>query len=343
MTDSKGITPILAFLVLIFIALSVSGSLYTLVSTGSLGGEKSGGAGLGNTDLTILSVSSDEDHLILHLRNTGKETINISEFSLKFKDSREGSAVGYEEFEKSRPNLVRKGFVYTFDQNGKSYFIRPYMDNVSGSDWYPDTNKKLADSPIENAVDSFAVTVYRQKGVSKEYLVFSNQNSNKAGRAKINLEDIPEGSSVVHSDGLNGEGPVPHNHDELSFSHEPEGNWGWITSPGCCYDGGVVRLGSDWENITVDPVSIGPNLKLYEQYDGSFDVNDSSEIVVNKFEGNQCFRSDAESLLLEPGQEYSCFTGINMPKQEDLILVVDMIGTSKKWSYRCSPTDRPLC
>lgn len=334
---SKGISSVVSTVLILSITVAGTGTAYMMIQSFTQESAELSFEEVQETDLKITSGTSDNDNLVLNVENVGGRAVNISNYKLMFSPNIDSSPVDYKVFEKRYPNIVKLGNSYRFEQGGETYYIDPYKGTESGEEWYPDTNNKLADSPIENAENSFAVTIYRETDASIPNLVFSNQNSDEAGRAKIDLSDVPEGAKVVVSDGEDGEGPVPHNHDELSLEHEPEGNWGWIQAEDCCYDGGVLELPDDWENITIDPVDVEPNLHLYEEGDGSIDVNDTEEIRLFKFQGNQCFDEDSEDKVLDTGESYSCFTGLRMPENRDVVMTISMKSNSKNWLYRCKP------
>lgn len=335
--NSKGISSVVSTVLILSITVAGAGTAYFMVQSLTQNSAELSLEEVQQTELKVTSGTSDNNNLVLSIENTGDRDINISNYQLMFGTRVDGAPVNYETFEKRYPDIVKLGNVYKFRQGDDIYYIDPYKGTESGEEWYPDTNNKLDDSPIENAPNSFAVTVYRETDEAIPNLVFSNQNSDVAGRAKINLSHVPPGSEVVVSDGENGEGPVPHNHDELSLNHIPEGNWGWIQSDNCCYDGGVLEFPNNWTNITINPIDVGPDLHLYEEGDGKININDTEKIELLKFQGNQCFEADSEGKILEVGESYSCFTGLRMPENKEVIMTIGMKSNSKNWLYRCKP------
>lgn len=343
----EGLTQVTGIVLLIVITIASVGVIYAL--TQGLLGQNEGltSQQVASTKLVPGSAVSENGEIVLSVMNTGERTVKVSDFKLLIQENEGGSPVSYKQYAELHPEKVDKEVSYRFEQNERKFFIDPYNDTETGKEWYPDTNQLgTADSPLVNALSSFAILLYYDRTTGTEYLVFNNQNSNEtdppgqSGSTEIDLWNIPSGTTVNYSDGGAGEGPGARSDaPELTLGAEPEGDWGWITGPNCCYDGGVLTMPEDWENISIRQLDTNmEKLQLYEKGNGSIEIEKFEPITLRRIVGNQCFDADYENQSLEPGESYRCSTGVKMPEIEKFFLVVEFKGYNKDWVYECDPT-----
>lgn len=252
---NKGITEVLGAVLLIALTIAAAG-IFFLRSHSILQNSSEGLSrdDISDIEITPVSAAEDDGDVILNVRNTGEKEVEISWFNLMIHPEDERSPMIYQTYADAYPERADQKPNFRFEQDDRKFFIDPYNDTETGKEWYPDTNQLgTADSPLVNALSSFAVLLYKDTSTGTEYLVFNNQNSNEtmpsgqSGSTEIDIYNIPSGTSVNYSDGGAGEGPGSRdNTPELALGVEPEGDWGWITSSDCCYDGGVLKMREGW-------------------------------------------------------------------------------------------------
>lgn len=85
-------------------------------------------------------------------------------------------------------------------------------------------------------------------------------------------------------------------------------------------------------------------LQLYEKGNGSIEIEQFEPVTIRRIAGNQCFDAAVEEEFLKPGEAYRCNTGIKMPEERDLSMVIDFKSYEKSWEYECEPLeDSPVC
>lgn len=93
----KGITPVIAIVLLLMITVGVVGLVYTQVQNliGNPGEQVDQQQQVRQTDMSFSSVYDDSGSVYVTVRNTGDVTWNTSQFEMQFIPGGDGTAVGY--------------------------------------------------------------------------------------------------------------------------------------------------------------------------------------------------------------------------------------------------------
>lgn len=163
------------------------------------------------------------------------------------------------------------GGSFTVNQGGNTWDVNPYTSSQGSGNYYP--------GPVSGSSD-FLIAGYRDTSTGDESLIFGTEADSNMD-AQLDLQNVPSGSSVTRTDDADGAGNSRHSRDELSLSHEPEGDWGWGS---CCTDGGALQLGGGWTSITVDPdtsVGVGPNFVFYDSDGSRIDLDKTQQVTIS--------------------------------------------------------------
>jgi len=313
----KGITPVIAIVLLLLITVGAVGVVYTQFQ-GLVGGNEA------KQDLqqrrqlmdvsldTVGVTNSSSDSMNLYIKNVGDQPVNSSDLTLR---------IGYDGakpvppsvFNSQNPSLAKSPVSYKLSQGGTEKVVQPYEGSGDGNSFYPGV-------PQEENDQAFALALYSDTNTGKDYLIFNNRHSNSDGM-EIDIQQIPASATVTRTD----------DSGEIVLSNEPEGNWGWVD---CCNDGGIIDLGGSWSKVEMETISGPSNLKFFQKNDQRHALSYSTLSLV-KENNPGCFTS-ASNRIIKSGDTFECQTGFKLPPVgKDMVLQVTIDGIEKSWEYTC--------
>lgn len=114
--------------------------------------------------------------------------------------------------------------------------------------------------------------------------------------------------------------------------------------------GTSIAFSSVYNNDTSRSATDGDALNITFRNTGDYTVNVTSDLTVS-YNGlgfnaypdtvssdSECFTTRSGSESLDPGESYTCNTGVAFPDAGDSVSVeISMKGADKSWSHTCSP------
>jgi flagellin-like protein len=127
MKTRKGITPVIAIVLLLMITVGVVGLVYTQVQNimGNPGDELDQQQRVRDTDMSFSSVYDEGGSVQVTVRNTGDVTWNTSAFEMQFVPGGEGSAVSYSAATGSSTQFSSSGSASCFVDDDSTEVVDP--------------------------------------------------------------------------------------------------------------------------------------------------------------------------------------------------------------------------
>lgn len=330
MKTRKGITPVIAIVLLILITVGAVGVVYTQFQSlvGNPTEQLREQEKVRNTKMSISGAYRGGGGINITLRNTGSTAINTSDFNVMYVPPNSDSPVSLGAIASNYPSLSPTWTTvinWNREDNG---------DTLSGfeSQLSKDINTM---SEWENNGDKIRWSQAGQSGDTMKYhknVLFSNTGS---ARLDVKFQGISYEASGITFYAMDSSGAT------YAFVCEDDGETP-DDGTGCGYsDGGTFT----WDGTyTVN----APNriIAIYvasDHNDCCYDGGDSSDLYrmiasVERAQAANCFSSADNHKLIEPGETYTCTTGVVMPAPNQKIgIVVRMRGADKSWSYTCDP------
>ena len=323
MNQRKGITPVIAIVLLLLITVGATAVVFTqfqgLAGNGEAQREAEELDRLSSVKLSIIGVTnSSAGNLNMLVKNTGDTPINSSQLQLR---------VGYDGAQPLSPSmaysqysaLANSPISYRITQGSTDKTIVPYQGSGDGNSVYTNNMPDKEDS------QEFGISLYTDTDTGIDYLIMSNRQSNNAG-FEMDVKQLPSGATITLED----DGGST---NEMDLSREPEFDWGWAD---CCYDGGVVELGSSWDRVVLEPVlGPSPNVNFFESGDQATSIAYEQDLEIIKENNPGCFTS-SNNKVLAAGDTFQCETGFSLPEvAKDMTLQVRLDGVGKSWEYNC--------
>ncbi len=127
MKTRKGITPVIAIVLLLMITVGVVGLVYTQVQNliGNPGEQVQEQQQVRQTDMSFSSVYNDGGSVHVTVRNTGEVTWNTSQFEMQFVPGGDGTAVGYSAATGSSTSFSSSGTESCFSADSSTQTVDP--------------------------------------------------------------------------------------------------------------------------------------------------------------------------------------------------------------------------
>lgn len=126
MKNRKGITPVIAIVLLLMVTVGAVGVVYTQFQ--SLVGNPDEAVGqqqdIQNTEMAYSTVYDNSGEITIQFRNTGSVTWNTSDFNMQFIPGGEGSAVSYTATT-NQPEFSASGTFSCFEDDTSSQTVNP--------------------------------------------------------------------------------------------------------------------------------------------------------------------------------------------------------------------------